>query len=114
MGSSLSIPPRLSIIAMRVFAVERPELPPLEMPDRFKYDIAYFMTPPGEHGVPPLSEGHYWVRLVDARRWLDEGVLSLVSPLDSEHTAEAEISDEQQAWLEWMIDNDVEHVRLEA
>lgn len=98
---------------MRVFAVERPDLAPVEMPARFKHDIAYFMTPPGEHGVGPLPEGHYWVRLNDARRWLDEGVLSLVSPLDSEHQAEAEITDEQEAWLEWMVANKVEHVRLE-
>jgi hypothetical protein len=98
---------------MRVYAVERPELAPLEMPARFKYDIAYFMTPPGEHGAPVLAEGHYWVRLQDAQRWLEEGVLSLVSPLDSQHRAEAEITDEQQTWLEWMVANNVEHVRLE-
>ena len=99
---------------MRVFAVDRPELAPLEMPARFKRDIAYFMTPPGDHGVPPLPEGQYWVRLEDARRWLEDGVLSLVSPLDSQHQAEAEITDEQQTWLEWMIANNVERVRLET
>jgi hypothetical protein len=99
---------------MRVFAVERAELAPLEMPARFKYDIAYFMTPAGEPGVPPMAAGHYWVRLDDARRWLEDGVLSLVSPLDSEHRAEAEITDEQQMWLEWMVANNVEHVRLET
>lgn len=99
---------------MRVIAVERPELAPLEMPARFKRDVAYFMTPPGEHGVPPLPTGEYWIRLEDARRWLDDGVLWLVSPLDSQHQTEAEITDEQQAWLEWMVANDVEHVRLES
>jgi hypothetical protein len=98
---------------MRVFAADRQDLAPLEMPARFKHDIAYFMTPSGEQGVPPLAEGHYWVRLDDARRWLDEGVLSLVSPLDSQNRAEAEISEEQEAWLEWMVANNIEHVRLE-
>ena len=99
---------------MRVFAVERPDLAPLEMPARFRHDVAYFMTPPGEHGVPPLPAGQYWVRLEDARRWLDDGVLQLVSPLDSQHQTEVEITDEQQMWLEWMVANDVEHVRLET
>jgi hypothetical protein len=99
---------------MRVFAVERPELAPLEMPARFKHDIAYFMTPPGDRGVPAMPAGQYWVCLEDARRWLDEGVLSLVSPLDSQNQTEAEISDEQQAWLEWMVANNVQHVRLES
>ena len=98
---------------MRVIAVDRPELAPLEMPERFKRDIAYFMTPPGEHGVPPLPAGEYWVRLEDARRWLEDGVLSLVSPLDSQHQTEAEITDEQQAWLEWMVAHNVERLRLE-
>ena len=50
----------------------------------------------------------------DARRWLEDGVLSLVSPLDSQHRAEAEITDEQQTWLEWMVANNVERVRLET
>lgn len=99
---------------MRVFAVERPELSPLEMPARFKHDVAYFMTPPGEHGVPTLPAGQYWIRLEDARRWLDDGVLSLVSPLDSQNQTEVEITDEQQAWLEWMVAHNVERVRLET
>jgi hypothetical protein len=99
---------------MRVFAVERPDLPPWEMPSRFKHDIAYFMTPPGDRGVPAMPVGEYWVYLDDARRWLDEGVLSLVSPLDSQNQTEAEISDEQQAWLEWMVANNLQHVRLES
>jgi hypothetical protein len=99
---------------MRVFAVDRPELAPLEMPARFRHDIAYFMTPAGEHGVPELAAGEYWVRLDEARRWLDEGVLTLVSPLDSENQAEAELTEEQETWLEWMVAHGVERVRLEA
>ena len=98
---------------MRVHAVGRPELAPLDMPARFKHDIAYFMTPPGDRGVPELPQGEFWVMLDDARRWLDEGVLVLVSPLDSENQAEAEISEDQERWLEWLLANGVEHMRLE-
>ncbi len=98
---------------MRVYAVGRPELAPLEMPARFKHDIAYFMTPPGERGAPQLPQGEFWISLDDAKRWLDEGVLTLVSPLDSENQAEAEISEEQERWLEWLLENDIQHVRLE-
>lgn len=99
---------------MRVFAVGRSDLAPLEMPTRFKHDIAYFMTPPGEAGVPELAPGEYWVKLDEARRWLDEGVLRLVSPLDSENQAEAEISEDQERWLEWLVAHDIQHVRLES
>jgi hypothetical protein len=97
---------------MRVFAVGRADLPPIEMPARFKHDIAYFMTPGGEPGVPPLEPGEFWVRRADAERWLDEGVLTLISPLDSEKHTEVEISDDQQRWLEWLLEHQVEHVRL--
>jgi hypothetical protein len=37
---------------IRVYAVEKPELPPFEMPARFKHDITYFVTQAGEQGVP--------------------------------------------------------------
>jgi hypothetical protein len=99
---------------MLVHAVDRPELPPLAMSARFKHDIAYFMTPSGERGAPTLAPGEYWIDSVDARRWLDEGVLMLVSPLDSEKAAEIEINEEQETWLEWLLAHDVRHVRLES
>ena len=73
---------------MRVHSVEQPDLPPLEMPARFRTEIAYFMTPAGEPGVPPLGPGEYWIRREDAIRWLDDGVVAVVSPLDAEAKAE--------------------------
>jgi hypothetical protein len=97
---------------MLVYAVERPELAPLEMPARFARDIAYFMTPSGESGAPQLAPGEYWIAKQDAKRWLAEGVLLLVSPLDSENQAEVEISEDQEKWLEWLIANEVQRVRL--
>lgn len=97
---------------MRVYAVDKPELPPLEMPARFKHDIAYFMTPSGEHGAPRLAAGEYWVRQEDARRWLEEGVLRVYSPLDSEKQAELEITEEQETWLQWLVDHQIQRVRL--
>jgi hypothetical protein len=100
-------------MSLRVYAVGRPEVPPLSMPDRFRLDVAYFMSVPGERGVPRLPSGEYWVRLEDAKRWLEGGVVPVVSPLDSQNKAEVEISQEQQDWLEWMVSHAVEHIRLE-
>ncbi len=97
---------------MRVHAVERPEIPPLEMPARFNHDIAYFMTPGGERGAPRMPAGEYWIDRGDVERWLDEGVLLVYSPLDSEKQAELEISEEQEVWLQWLLDNKIQHVRL--
>jgi hypothetical protein len=98
---------------MLVHAVDKPDLPPLEMPPRFRTDVSYFMTPPGDHGVPKLPSGEYWVRLADARQWLEDFVVEVVSPLDAESKAEFELSEEQEAWLEWMVEHEVEHIRLE-
>jgi hypothetical protein len=99
---------------MLVYAVDRPELPPLMMPARFKHDIAYFMTPGGERGAPVLPAGDYWVTLEDAKQFLDDGVLRVYSPLDSQKQAEFELSEEQESWLEWIVANNVQHVRLKS
>jgi hypothetical protein len=99
-------------MATLVHSVEYPELPPLRMPDRFRHDITYFMTIGGEPGVPTLGAGEYWINLDDARRWLDDGVISVVSPLDSENKTDVELSEEQEEWLSWMVTHRVQHVRL--
>jgi hypothetical protein len=98
-----------------VYAVEKPDLPPFEMPARFKHDITYFVTLAGEPGVPEtIAEGEWWVRPEVARRIYDEGVIRVVSPLNSAITAELEITEEQEAWLEWMIEHEIDHLRLET
>lgn len=99
-------------MAVLVYAVGRTDLEPLTMPDRFVHEVTYFMTVPGEPGVPPLAGREYWIRLEDAQRWLDDGGFALVSPLDSASTTEIELSEEQETWLEWMVANQVQHVRL--
>ena len=99
---------------MFVHAVDQPALPPISMPDRFQHDIAYFMTPSGENGVPALGDGEYWIRLEEASKWLEDGVIEVVSPLDAGRKAEVEITEAQEAWLEWMVANKVQHVRLVA
>jgi hypothetical protein len=99
-------------MAVLVFAVARPELEPFRMPDRFRHEITYFMTISGEGGIPRLPAGEYWIKLADAKTSLDEGVVRIVSPLDSASRAEIELSEEQEAWLEWMVEGGIEHVRL--
>jgi len=36
----------------------------------------------------------------------------LVSPLDSASRTEVELSEEQEAWLEWMTSHQVQHIRI--
>jgi hypothetical protein len=95
-----------------VFAVNRPDLPPRSVSDRFRHEIAYFMSVPGDAGVPQLGPGEYWVDLKQVHGWLDDGAILLVSPLDSASRTEVELSEEQEGWLEWMAEHQVQHIRV--
>ena len=97
---------------MLVRAIDKPDVPPLEMPARFRTDIAYFMTPAGVGGAPKLPAGEYWISASDAQRWLDEGVVEVISPLDSVNSTEFELTEEQENWLRWMVEHEVQHVRV--
>ena len=48
-------------MSVLVHAVGRPELAPFSMSDRFRTEIAYFMSLPEEPGVPKLGEHEYWI-----------------------------------------------------
>lgn len=92
--------------------MEKPDLAPLAMPERFRTEVSYFITPSGEHGIPKLPTGQYWVRLEDARRWLDDGGVEVISPLAPDAKAEFELTEEQETWLEWMIEHQLQHIRV--
>jgi len=97
---------------MKVIALDQPAAP-LEMPERFRMEIVYFMTPPGERGAPAaLGENEYWINLDDARCWLDELVVYVVSPLDAENQAEIELTEYHEAFLQWLITHNIQHVKL--
>jgi hypothetical protein len=98
---------------MHVHAVDQPQVPPLTVPDRFRTEIVFFMTPPGERGAPAtLPDGDYWIDLDEARVWLDEFVVRIVSPLDAQSQAEIELTEYHEAFLQWLLAHGVRHVRL--
>jgi hypothetical protein len=98
---------------MLVRAVNRPDVPPLEMPGKFATEVSYFITPAGSPGVPPLGPNQYWIRRSDAERWLEDLVVEVISPLSAEIKAEVEIDEDQQRWLEWMVQHRVEQIQLD-
>ena len=98
---------------MKVIAPDRSDIRPLNVPDRFRMEIVYFMTPPGDRGAPAnLGENEYWINLDDARRWLDEQVVYVVSPLDAENQAEIELTEYHEAFLQWLVEHGIQHVRI--
>lgn len=99
---------------VQIIPLDQPSVLPIEMPDRFRKEVVYFMTPAEGVGAPKLGKDEYWVRLEDSVRWLDDGFFSLVSPLDAHSVAEIELTEEQEGWLEWMVKNKITSIRLIA
>ena len=96
-----------------VTAVDRADVPPCGMPERFRHDVTYFATPPGVQDAPPtLPERVYWIRADDAKRILDDGVILIVSPLDSASRTEIEITEDQERWLQWLVAHQIQLVRI--
>jgi hypothetical protein len=96
-----------------VTPIDQPAAPTLSLPDRFRMEIPFFMTPPGERGAPAdLGENEYWIDPGEARRWLDEGVVYVVSPLDAENQAEIELTEYHETFLQWLLTHNICRVRL--
>jgi hypothetical protein len=96
----------------RLVPLDRPEVAPRPISSRLRAQLVYFMTAPGAAGVPALGENEYWFAADDVARWVDEGVFYLVSPLDTANMTEVELTEEQEAFLQWLKENQVQHVRL--
>jgi hypothetical protein len=98
----------------RLIPIDRPDVPPLPVTDRLRSQLVYFMSAADAPGVPPLGPNEYWISREEVERALDEGVVLLVSPLDSENFTEVELSEEQEAMLEWLRRNEVQHIRISS
>jgi hypothetical protein len=98
---------------VQLIPVDQPTVSPKDMSDRFRKEIVYFMTPADIVGAPSLGKNEYWIKLEDSKRWLDEGGFTLVSPLDAHSVAEIELSEEQEGWLEWMVEHEISIVRVQ-
>jgi hypothetical protein len=98
---------------MHLTALDRPTAPGLELPDRFRMEIVYFMTPPGERGAPAdLGDNEYWIDLAEAQKWLDDAVVYVVSPLDAENQAEIELTEYHEAFLQWLLAHKINRVKI--
>jgi hypothetical protein len=97
---------------MQLIALDQPTAPPLEMPAKFRLELPFFITPAGSGTAPArLPENEYWIDLADAQRWLDDGVVFVVSPLDAENKAEIELTEDHERFLEWLLKHGIQHVR---
>ncbi len=98
--------------SFRISSVDNPAATPIDISERLRSQLVYFMTPSDAPHVPPLGDEEYWIDIDNATQWLEEGVFELVSPLDSENKTAIELSEEQEVLLEWLVTSQVQHIRL--
>lgn len=94
--------------------LDRPGVAPLAITPRLRGQLVYFMSARDAAGVPPLGEKDYWFAAADVARWADDGVIHIVSPLDTAGMTEVELSEEQEALVAWLHQHQVQHVRLDG
>lgn len=99
---------------MQLKAIGRTDVGPFKVSTRLRSQFVYFVSSPEAAGVPKLAENEFFFALAETRKWHDEGVIFLVSPLDTANMTEVELTEEQEDLMEWLVKNHVEHVRLEG
>jgi len=98
--------------SFRVTSVDNPAAAPIDISERMRSQLVYFMTPSDAPHVPPLEADEYWINADNAAQWLEEGVFELMSPLDSDNKTTIELSEEQEIFFEWLVTHQVQHIRL--
>jgi hypothetical protein len=101
-------------MAYQLLSVDHPAAPPLEISDRLRSQLVYFMTPADTPHVPPLAPNEYWIDAKDATTWLADGFFELVSPLDDARPTVIELSEEQETLIEWLTTHHIQHIRVQA
>jgi hypothetical protein len=92
--------------------IDHPNVKPLSISARMRGQLVYFMAAP-EADTPGLGENVYWFAREEVRKWLDDGVFYLVSPLDSANMTEVELTEEQEIMLNWLDKNEIQQVRVQ-
>ena len=94
--------PRLSLAV-----IDRPEVLPLTISARLRSQLVYFAVP-----VNPPIEGELAFSEQEVEKWLDEGVIELISPLDTANMTEVELEEEQETMLLWLKQQKAWRVRI--
>lgn len=97
---------------LNLIALDHPDLAPLPISERLRSQLVYFQASPNAQDHPVLGEGELWFDRDEVAKWLDDGVIYLVSPLDTENATEVEISEEQEDLLGWLVKHGVRHAKV--
>ena len=89
---------------MKIVAVDKPEVPALEVSHRMRSEIVYYTSDPTTKLDATMDDGQYWIDPNFARQVLDDGVVRVASPLSVGNAAEIEISEDGERLLEWALE----------
>ena len=92
-----------------VSAIDKPDLEPYEVSRTLRGQLHYFTEGEIRDTQKPND---YFFPIERTSELLEEGVFYLVSPLDDQNRAEIEITDEQEDFLEWLVSNEIEQIRV--
>ena len=96
----------------KLLPLDKPGIAPHTISTKLRAQLAYFASIPSEIDHIQLGEAEYFFEAGETAKTLDDGVLMLVSPLDTANMTEVEISEEQEDLLQWLCQNQVQHVRV--
>ncbi len=91
----------------RLVALDVAGAPNLTISPKLKDQLPYFVSEPGQ------GNDEYAFSREEVAMILDEGVIRLVSPLDTANSTEVEISEEQEAMLVWLDRHKIGRVKVE-
>ena len=98
--------------SFHVTSVDNPSAAPIDISERLRSQLVYFITPSDAPHVPTLEADDYWIDADNAAKWLEEGVFEIMSPLDSDNQTTIELSEEQEIFFEWLVTHHIQHIRL--
>jgi hypothetical protein len=100
--------PRYKIIGLDP-AVEEPLL----ISAALRNQLNYFVITKSHEDEKRLAPNEFEIDLLDVARWAERGAIRMVSPLDSSHFAEVELSFEQLDFLDWLLAGQIQRLRVE-
>jgi hypothetical protein len=98
----------------KIIAVEPVVEEPLPITSTLRNQLNYFVATKSPEDEARLAPNEFEVDLGDVARWAESGAIRMVSPLDSSHFAEVELSFEQLDFLDWLLAGQVKRLRVEA
>ena len=94
-------------------ALDKPTLEPYEISGILRGQLQYFTEGASgsqwEHSEDPNA---FFFPLELTSELFDEGVFYVTSPLDDQNQAEIEITEEQEDFLDWLVSNKIEKVKV--